>query len=172
MKVLNLQLRAAATASKAGSRRRTISRPSSPRGLVECPLCGDTAITQAAERAAPEPRHARRAARKPPPASWSAAADALQARWMRAVREVMAKTEDVGERFAEEARRIHYGEAEERGIRGQATPEQDRRAARRGHRRDAAADSGSAQGAAAVAASRSGRRWRLRPLNCSAASRA
>ena len=41
---------------------------------------------------------------------------------MRAVRELMAKTEDVGERFADEARKIHYGEAADRGIRGQATP--------------------------------------------------
>ena len=47
-----------------------------------------------------------------------------EARWLRAVREVMAQTEDVGERFADEARKIHYGEAEERGIRGQATREQ------------------------------------------------
>jgi hypothetical protein len=45
----------------------------------------------------------------------------LQAAWMKAVREVMANTEDVGERFPEEARRIHYGETESRGIRGQAT---------------------------------------------------
>jgi hypothetical protein len=30
----------------------------------------------------------------------------------------------VGERFVEEARRIHFGEAEERGIRGVATPEE------------------------------------------------
>ena len=37
------------------------------------------------------------------------------------VRHVMTHTEDVGERFAEEARKIHYGEAEERGIRGQAS---------------------------------------------------
>ena len=43
---------------------------------------------------------------------------------MRAVREVLAKTEDVGDRFADEARKIHYGESAERGIRGQATPEQ------------------------------------------------
>ena len=35
---------------------------------------------------------------------------------------VMANTEDVGERFPEEARRIHYGESEERGIRGRASP--------------------------------------------------
>lgn len=40
---------------------------------------------------------------------------------MKVVREVMARTEDVGERFAEEARRMHYGEIAERGIRGQAT---------------------------------------------------
>ena len=32
-------------------------------------------------------------------------------------------TEDVGERFPEEARRIHYGEVEERGIRGRASRE-------------------------------------------------
>ena len=49
---------------------------------------------------------------------------ALQAAWMQVVRRVMANTEDVGERFAEEARRIHYGESDERGIRGQATQEE------------------------------------------------
>jgi len=37
---------------------------------------------------------------------------------------VMAQTEDVGERFADEARRIHYGEAQERGIRGSASQEE------------------------------------------------
>ncbi|MBO9646596.1 MAG: DUF1178 family protein, partial [Pseudacidovorax sp.] len=47
-----------------------------------------------------------------------------EARWMRAVREVLARTEDVGDRFAQEARRMHHGEVEERGIRGQATPEE------------------------------------------------
>jgi hypothetical protein len=48
----------------------------------------------------------------------------LQAAWLHTVREVMARTEDVGDAFAEEARRIHYGDAERRGIRGQATHEQ------------------------------------------------
>lgn len=33
------------------------------------------------------------------------------------------KTENMGERFTEEARKIHYGETEERGIRGQASRE-------------------------------------------------
>jgi hypothetical protein len=46
-----------------------------------------------------------------------------QGRWLQAVRELINKTEDVGDRFPEEARRIHYGEAKERGIRGHASTE-------------------------------------------------
>ena len=90
------------------------------RGLIECPLCGDTQVTKMLSA----PRLNLGAARKPqqdqevvPPADIT-----RQAALMRAVREVMAKTEDVGERFPEEARRIHYGETEQRGIRGQASP--------------------------------------------------
>ncbi|MBB4844943.1 hypothetical protein HNP55_003489 [Paucibacter oligotrophus] len=49
----------------------------------------------------------------------------LQAKLMQALQQVVqqveAHTEDVGTQFAEEARRIHYGESPERGIRGQAT---------------------------------------------------
>jgi hypothetical protein len=65
-------------------------------------------------------------AREPEPARQAAqpAAADLQAMWMQAVREILRQTEDVGERFVEEARRIHFGEAEERGIRGVATPEE------------------------------------------------
>ena len=47
----------------------------------------------------------------------------LQALWLKAVRHVLAHTDDVGERFAEEARRIHYGEVPQRGIRGQVSAE-------------------------------------------------
>ena len=47
----------------------------------------------------------------------------LQSQWLKVVRQVMSSTEDVGDRFAEEARRIHYGEVEERGIRGRASSE-------------------------------------------------
>ena len=50
-----------------------------------------------------------------------ACAQALQAAWMTLARSVLANTDDVGTQFAEEARRIHYGEAPERGIRGRAT---------------------------------------------------
>ena len=43
---------------------------------------------------------------------------------MRMARHILANTEDVGTRFADEARRTHQGESEARGIRGQATPEE------------------------------------------------
>ena len=48
----------------------------------------------------------------------------LQAAMLTMVRHVMAHTEDVGSQFAEEARKIHYGEKAERNIRGQATREE------------------------------------------------
>ena len=99
-------------------------------GLVECPMCGDTAIT----KLLPPPRLNLGNAKAPvetPPARLPAT-DSPEARWLRAVREVIAQTEDVGERFVDEARKMHYGEAEERGIRGQATPEQARSLAEEG----------------------------------------
>ena len=93
------------------------------RGLVECPLCADSTIT----RLPSAPRLNLSGAREdPPPAPKLAPAQPadLQAAWLQAVRQLMASTEDVGERFAEEARRIHYGETPQRGIRGQTTPDE------------------------------------------------
>ena len=93
------------------------------RGLVECPICGDTAVAKlpSAPRlnlgAQPASSANQEVATVPDPAT-------LQAAWLKMVRRVMANTEDVGERFTEEARRIHYGESAERGIRGQASAEQ------------------------------------------------
>lgn len=37
------------------------------------------------------------------------------------VQTIRSSAEDVGERFPEEARKIHYGEADQRGIMGQAS---------------------------------------------------
>jgi hypothetical protein len=68
------------------------------------------------------------AAQTPKGAAWVPEADPsrrqLEAAWLALARELMARTEDVGSAFAEEARRIHHGEAPERGIRGQATREE------------------------------------------------
>lgn len=91
------------------------------RGLVECPLCGDTAVSKMLT--AP---HLNLGAVQPAPRQEvvSTPDASLQAEWLKMVRHVMANTEDVGGRFAEEARRIHYGEAGERSIRGQASREE------------------------------------------------
>jgi hypothetical protein len=93
------------------------------RGLIECPLCADKVIV----RLPSAPRLNLSGTSEPAAPAPAAAADdtaALQARWLQMVRHVVANTEDVGERFAEEARRIHYGESEERAIRGQASADE------------------------------------------------
>jgi hypothetical protein len=105
------------------------------RGMIECPLCADSVITRipSAPRlnlsGAKEPAPATQASAVPAAVSPAASPDGppsadMQTLWVSAVRKLMAQTEDVGNRFAEEARRIHYGEIPQRGIRGQATPEQ------------------------------------------------
>ena len=48
----------------------------------------------------------------------------IQAAIMQQMRELVRNTENVGTSFAQEARRIHEGESEERPIRGTATPEE------------------------------------------------
>ncbi len=102
-------------------------------GMVDCPVCGETDIAKllAAPRlnlsGAKEPREAPIAPSSPAGRSLPSVptdADSAAAHWMKAVREVMSRTEDVGERFAEEARKMHYGESQERAIRGQATLQQ------------------------------------------------
>ena len=98
-------------------------------GMLQCPLCADSVITRlpSAPRlnlsGAQAPEQTVVAAPAPATGTEAQRAD-LQALWLKAVRHVMAHTEDVGERFAEEARRIHYGEAPQRGIRGQVNPQQ------------------------------------------------
>jgi hypothetical protein len=90
------------------------------RGLIECPLCGDRVVARLPS--APRLNLSGARADEAPPKAF-AEAD-VQTLWLKAVRHVLATTEDVGERFPEEARRIHYGEVEARAVRGQATPEQ------------------------------------------------
>ena len=92
------------------------------RGLVACPMCDDKAITRLPS--APRLNVSKQrndAADSRPPADVSLSK--VQGQWLHAVREMLRNTEDVGDRFPEEARRIHYGESQERGIRGRASRE-------------------------------------------------
>lgn len=96
------------------------------RGLVECPMCGSKELRKGLSA----PRMnlgAQPAAAAPAPVPDEAdrrKLHALQAAWLEVSRKIAAKTEDVGERFAEEALRMHKGGEPERPIRGQATPQQ------------------------------------------------
>ncbi len=88
------------------------------RGLLSCPLCGDQHVM----RMPSAPRLNLSTTRRDEP-DLKSVEQRVQAMWKQAVEHVMANTEDVGEQFADEARRIHYGQAEVRGIRGQVTPD-------------------------------------------------
>ncbi|MBU6225170.1 MAG: DUF1178 family protein [Burkholderiales bacterium] len=109
------------------------------RQLVSCPLCGDTDIQKklsaprlnlSTSRVEKEPEKSTEVvvpADNPPivPSPQEVASldtNQLQVAWMQMVRHVVANTEDVGRKFSEEARKMHYGEAEHRNIRGHATP--------------------------------------------------
>ncbi len=102
------------------------------RGQIECPLCADRIVSRLPSAPRLNLSSQREAVEGTPPAAVAdaAVADAsppqLQAQWMQAVRRMLDNTEDVGTQFPEEARRIHYGEIEARGIRGQASADERR----------------------------------------------
>lgn len=106
------------------------------RGLLTCPLCGDDHIHKTLSAPRLNLRSGRQDVQDPGAAEPSGAVVAmsnhavspelvaLQARMLKALRDVVAQTEDVGERFADEARAMHSGEAEHRNIRGQTSPQE------------------------------------------------
>lgn len=103
------------------------------RGLVACPLCGDVHIQKKLSAPRLNLRAGRDEPETPAPTDQAVAVSnhelspelaALQARMLRALREVVSNTEDVGERFAGIARAMHHGEVEHRNIRGQASPQE------------------------------------------------
>jgi hypothetical protein len=86
------------------------------RGLIECPVCGDRQVRKAIMApavAGSKKRHL------------DAPASGRQAMMMEAMAKVRAHVEEtfdyVGDTFAREARAIHEGRSEERGIYGEAT---------------------------------------------------
>lgn len=89
------------------------------RGLLSCPVCGSLDVSK--ELMAPSVSTARKKEAQHALAVGQAQKEAFQ-KLKEAVATIRANSEDVGERFPEEARKIHYGEADERGIIGQASP--------------------------------------------------
>ncbi|KOF17922.1 hypothetical protein AC244_16325 [Ensifer adhaerens] len=91
------------------------------RKLVSCPTCNSTSVAK--QLMAPSIATARKKE-----ATRALVMDQAQKETVAKIRElvkaVRENAEDVGDRFPEEARKIHYGEADERGLIGQATVEE------------------------------------------------
>ena len=106
-------------------------------GLLTCPSCGSAEVRRALmapNLASPKTRKSTpppEASNVPAPPNAAALPEAAARRMhslmseMRALQsKIKDECRDVGDEFAEEARKIHYGEAEAEGIYGQATPEE------------------------------------------------
>jgi len=86
-------------------------------GEIACPSCGDTQV----EKALMAPHIGRSHKNVPALSPAQMRATLLELR-----RQVETNCDYVGERFAEEARKIHYGEVDPHGIYGEATVEESR----------------------------------------------
>ena len=104
------------------------------RGLVECPSCGETSVSRALMTPA-VPKKSRALAAPPPPpppppseqplaVAGERLPDHVRAMLQRVRAEVEKNCDYVGDKFADEARRIHRGESDARGIYGETTPDQ------------------------------------------------
>lgn len=98
------------------------------RQQLSCPSCGSSQVERipSASRVnlgAPEPKALPVPAKTPEMEGRDPFAIA-QMLYSRMLDDLLTKTEDVGKDFPTEARKIFYQEAPERGIRGEATPEE------------------------------------------------
>lgn len=101
------------------------------RALVCCPLCGNADVLKKLSAPRLNLLSNRSAPKQEEPSSTAVAlakpqAPEQMAAWLEMSRKLVANTTDVGDRFAEEARKIHYGEVPEHAIRGQATVQETR----------------------------------------------
>jgi hypothetical protein len=109
------------------------------RRLVSCPVCGSAKVTKAlmtpqlsgakkhgeAPRAAADAGAATPSQATPAPVAMMSPQERELRKKLKELREHLVKNADyVGQKFPEEARKMHYGEVEHRSIYGEATPDQ------------------------------------------------
>ena len=99
------------------------------KSLVQCPLCGDPSVSKKLSAPRLSLSGSRMAPQEPrgsgdvPGAAISSSPGPTDA-WLAVAKKLVSETTDVGSDFAEEARKMHYGEKKSRGIRGTATPDE------------------------------------------------
>ena len=99
------------------------------RGLLSCPSCGSAKITKALSAprlnmGAEAPKKLPVPSQRTPDMEGKDPFAVAQMLYSRMLDEILTKSEDVGSKFPEEARKIYYKEAPGRAIRGQATQEE------------------------------------------------
>lgn len=93
-------------------------------GLVGCPVCDGVDVQRRPSAKVRVTRSHAAAPASTAPAPTQDAIAGLPPELLAKLRDAVRNTEDVGERFPEEARKIHYDEAPPRAIRGKATHEE------------------------------------------------
>ncbi len=97
-------------------------------GLVSCPVCGSVAISRGLMAPSVQSGRARDEREDAARRQTVMMPDRAQKMMLDAIREIRKKVTEnatyVGDRFAEEARKMHYGEVEHQGIWGEATTEE------------------------------------------------
>ena len=107
------------------------------RKLVTCPVCGSAKVEKAImapqivgkkgrERAQPEPAPSTEVAQAAPTPLLMAQERGLRAKLKELRDHIVKNADNVGERFPNEARAMHYGDIEHRPIYGEASPEEAR----------------------------------------------
>ena len=107
------------------------------RKLVTCPVCGSANIEKAImapqivskkgrKRTPPVPAQAPEAPRPDPTPLMMAQERELRAKLKELRDHIIKNADNVGDRFANEARKMHYGEIEHRPIYGEASPDEAR----------------------------------------------
>jgi hypothetical protein len=90
------------------------------RGLIACPICADTTVAKAVMAPA-IPAKGNRGAETPMASGDAAAMKAMLAKLAELQKSMTDSSEYVGRRFAEEARAMHHGETDTRGIYGETS---------------------------------------------------
>lgn len=97
-------------------------------GLVACPVCGSVAVSRGLMAPSVQSGRAKDEREETAKRKTVMMPDPTQKMMLEALREIRRKVTEnadyVGERFAEEARKMHYGETEHRGIWGEATSQE------------------------------------------------
>jgi hypothetical protein len=94
------------------------------RGLVSCPMCGDSDVAKAPMAPAVPKKGGSEAPTTEMMSAPPAAVKEMLGKIATLQREMLKSSEWVGDRFATEARAMHVGDVDSRPIHGQTTPDQ------------------------------------------------